>query len=107
MELEAGGRDGAGGAGGAGGRPLPLKDDADVGVGGVVAVRVSDLAASFEGALGLLAGGSGAGGGRGAARAGGGLHLTQPVGSRLSCHICTSHSYHGPNAMSSSSDQPS
>ena len=82
MEPEAGGREGAGGAGGpeplpeadvrggaggAGGRALPPGVDAEGGVGGPAAVRVSDLMASFDGALGLLAGGSGTGGGRGAA----------------------------------------
>ena len=52
------------GVGGAGVRALLLREDAAVGVGGAVAVRVSDLAAWFEVALGLFAGGTGAGGGR-------------------------------------------
>ena len=51
------------GVGGAGACALLLREDA-AGVGGALAVRVSDLVAWFEGALGLFAGGTGAGGGQ-------------------------------------------
>ena len=61
LGLEA---DACAGVGGAGGRALLLREDAAVGVGGAVAVRASGLVAWFEEALGLFAGGTGAGGGR-------------------------------------------